>query len=140
MINGANSQEDYRGKDWLSCGNGAVLQASWGLGLPCPVAPGVRRAEICRPDAGCSTSTLIPSVRSFVSTGAGPTHRRGRESIRARSGQIERYDCEYYRHGTANLVVSALQPHAAPAAASLLDSCSQGRHLDGSSADLSFAV
>jgi hypothetical protein len=57
----------------------------------------------------CSTSDPrppIPSIRSLFFEASPPQKiGAGREPIRTHSGQIERYDCEYKRNGTANLFV-----------------------------------
>ena len=57
----------------------------------------------------CSTSTPKPPdpKRPVVCFDESPTQLIGevREPIRAEPGQIERYDCEYKRNGTANLFI-----------------------------------
>jgi len=39
-----------------------------------------------------------------------PAHREVRQPIRAKPGQLERYDCEYRRNGTVNLFVFLRRP------------------------------
>ena len=67
------------------------------------------RCRIRRPHGGCARP-LCRSVRSeapgrLFRREPDPTHRRVRQPIPAEPGQIERYDCEYKRNGTANLFI-----------------------------------
>jgi DDE superfamily endonuclease len=59
----------------------------------------------------CSTSTLKSKIqdpkRPVVCFDESPTQLIGevRQPIKAEPGQLERYDCEYKRNGTANLFI-----------------------------------
>src|ERR1700733_14536107 len=65
--------------------------------------------RVCRPHGG-RTRPLRRTTRSEASSDLlrrepGPTHRRDAQPIPAMPGQLERYDCEYKRNGTANLFI-----------------------------------
>ncbi len=47
----------------------------------------------------------IRSAQSFALTKARPNSSEVRQPIPATPGQLERYDCEYKRNGTANLFI-----------------------------------